>query len=104
MGKLRAEMGHSAPFNLKMMGVGNENWGPQYLERLKMFQERIKKQYPEIKLVCSSGISAAGDMFDYLNPNLRKINVEFIDEHYYNRPEWFLANANRYDSYDRKSA
>ena len=103
-GKLRAEMGHPAPFNLKMMGVGNENWGPQYLERLKMFQERIKKQYPEIKLVCSSGISASGDMFDYLNPNLRKMNVGFIDEHYYNRPEWFFSNANRYDNYDRKSA
>ncbi len=102
-GKLRAEMGHRAPFNLKMLGVGNENWGPQYLERLKMFQERIKKQYPNIKLVCSSGIASEGDMFDFLNPNLRKMNVEFIDEHYYSRPEWFLANAKRYDNYDRKS-
>lgn len=102
-GKIRAEMGHPAPFNLKMLGVGNENWGPQYLERLKIFQERIKKQYPNIKLVCSSGIAAEGEMFDYLNPNLRKMNVEIIDEHYYNRPEWFLSNATRYDNYDRKS-
>lgn len=102
-GKVRAQMGHPAPFNLKMMGVGNENWGPQYIERLKMFQERIKKQYPQIKLVCSSGIAAAGEMFDYLNPALRKMNADFIDEHYYNRPEWFLANAKRYDNYDRKA-
>jgi alpha-L-arabinofuranosidase len=102
-GKIRAEMGHSAPFNLKMFGVGNENWGPQYVERLKVFQEKIKKQYPEIKLVCSSGIAAEGEMFDFLNGNLRKMKAEFIDEHYYARPEWFLANANRYDSYDRKS-
>ncbi len=102
-GKIRTEMGHPAPFNLKMLGVGNENWGPQYLERLKIFQERIKKQYPQIKLVCSSGIAASGEMFDYLNPNLRKMNADFIDEHYYNRPEWFLSNADRYDSYDRKS-
>lgn len=102
-GKIRAEMGHPAPFNLKMLGVGNENWGPQYLERLKIFQERIIKQYPNIKLVCSSGIAAEGEMFDYLNPNLRKMNVEIIDEHYYNRPEWFLSNATRYDNYDRKS-
>ncbi len=102
-GKLRSQMGHPAPFNLKMLGVGNENWGPQYLERLKIFQERIKKQYPNIKLVASSGIAAEGEMFDYLNPNLRKMNMDIIDEHYYNRPEWFLSNATRYDNYDRKS-
>ena len=102
-GKIRSEMGHPAPFNLKMLGVGNENWGPQYLERLKIFQDRIKKQYPNIKLVASSGIAAEGEMFDYLNPNLRKMNMDIIDEHYYNRPEWFLSNAARYDNYDRKS-
>ena len=102
-GRVRSEMGHSAPFNLKMLGVGNENWGPQYVERLKIFQDKIKAKYPEIKLVCSSGIAAEGEMFNYLNSNLRKMKVELIDEHYYNRPEWFLANANRYDSYDRTS-
>lgn len=102
-GKIRAEMGHSAPFNLKMLGVGNENWGPQYIERLKVFQEKIKKQYPQMKLVGSSGVLADGEMFDYLNENLRQINMDIIDEHYYNRPEWFLANAKRYDNYDRKS-
>ena len=101
-GSIRAKMGHPTSFNLKMLGVGNENWGPQYVERLKIFQEKIKAKYPEIKLVCSSGIAAEGEMFDFLNGNLRKMKVEFIDEHYYNRPEWFLANANRYDSYDRK--
>jgi alpha-L-arabinofuranosidase len=102
-GKIRSEMGHSAPFNLKMLGVGNENWGPQYVERLEIFQQKIKAKYPEIKLVCSSGIAAEGEIFNFLNSNLRKMKVELIDEHYYNRPEWFLANANRYDSYDRKS-
>jgi alpha-L-arabinofuranosidase len=102
-GSIRAKMGHSTSFNMKMLGVGNENWGPQYVERLKIFQEKIKAKYPEIKLVCSSGIAAEGEMFNFLNTNLRKMKVEFIDEHYYNRPEWFLANANRYDSYDRKS-
>lgn len=103
-GKIRAEMGHPAPFNLKMLGVGNENWGPQYIERAKIFQERIKKQYPNIKLVNSAGPAPDGEMFDYLNNSLRKMNADFIDEHYYNRPEWFLSNANRYDNYDRKAA
>ena len=102
-GKIRANMGHPAPFNLKMMGIGNENWGPQYIERLKVFQEKIKKQYPNIKLVCSAGPAPDGEMFNYLNPNLRKMDADLIDEHYYSSPEWFLKNAQRYDNYDRKA-
>ena len=54
-GKLRAQMGHPNPFNLKMMGVGNENWGPQYIERLKIFTKAVKERYPDFKLVNSSG-------------------------------------------------
>jgi alpha-L-arabinofuranosidase len=102
-GKIRVKMGHPAPFNLKMLGIGNENWGPQYVERLKVFQEKIKKQYPNIQLVCSAGPAPNGEMFDYLNTNLRQMNADFIDEHYYSRPEWFLDNAKRYDNYDRKA-
>ncbi|MES2773722.1 MAG: alpha-L-arabinofuranosidase C-terminal domain-containing protein [Bacteroidota bacterium] len=101
-GKARADMGHPAPFNLKMMGVGNENWGPQYLERLKVFTKAIKAKYPDFKLVNSSGTDPNGDRFDYLNGELRKMNADIIDEHYYRRPEWFLQNASRYDNYDRK--
>ena len=103
-GKKRAEMGHPAPFNLKMLGVGNENWGPQYLERLKAFQAAIKSKYPEISLVTSSGTDPNGDRFDLLNTNLRQMQVEYIDEHYYRRPEWFLANARRYDNYPRTAS
>jgi len=103
-GKIRAELGHPDPFNLKMLGVGNENWGPQYVERFKIFQAAIKKQYPNIKLVGSSGFLPNGELFDYLDSELRKMNVEFIDEHYYSSPQWFLDNAKRYDNYDRKSA
>ena len=102
-GKIRANMGHPAPFNLKMLGIGNENWGPQYIERLKIFQEKIKKQYPNIQLVCSAGPAPNGEMFDYLNTNLRQMNADMIDEHYYSRPEWFFDNAKRYDNYDRKA-
>jgi alpha-L-arabinofuranosidase len=103
-GKIRANLGHPAPFNLKMLGVGNENWGHQYIERLTIFQAALKREHPEIKLVCSSGIAPSGELFDYLNQELRNKKVDFIDEHYYSRPEWFLANAKRYDNYDRKSA
>lgn len=101
-GKVRAGLGHPQPFNLKMMGVGNENWGPQYMERLQLFVKAIKAKYPDFKIVSSSGTDPNGDRFDYLNGELRKMNADIIDEHYYRRPEWFLQNASRYDNYDRK--
>jgi alpha-N-arabinofuranosidase len=103
-GKVRADMGHPSPFNMKMMGVGNENWGPQYIERLAVFQKAIKVKYPDIKLVACSGTDPNGDRFDYLNGELRKMKVDVIDEHYYRRPEWFLQNAARYDNYDRNGS
>ena len=100
-GKMRARMGHPAPFNLKMIGIGNENWGPQYIERLKVFTKAIKDKYPAIKIVNSSGTDPNGDRFDYLNGELRNMKADIIDEHYYRSPEWFLINAGRYDNYDR---
>ncbi|HLL41729.1 MAG TPA: alpha-L-arabinofuranosidase C-terminal domain-containing protein [Segetibacter sp.] len=103
-GKVRAQMGHPAPFNLKMLGVGNENWGPQYVERLQAFTKAIKAKYPDIKLDYSSGTDPGGERFDYLNDYLRKMKADIIDEHYYRRPEWFLANATRYDNYDRSGS
>ena len=103
-GKVRAAMGHPLPFNLKMMGIGNENWGPQYMERLQLFTKAIKAKYPEFKLVNSSGTDPDGDRFDFLNGALRAMKADIIDEHYYRRPEWFLANAARYDNYPRNSA
>ena len=100
-GKLRTGMGHAAPFNLKLLGIGNENWGPQYIERLRQFTKAIKAKYPDIRLVNSAGTDPSGDRFDFLNNAFRKDKVDIIAEHYYRRPEWFLQNAGRYDSYDR---
>jgi alpha-L-arabinofuranosidase len=101
-GKLRARMGHPAPFNLKMLGVGNEQWGPQYIERYIVFSKAIKAKYPNIKLVNSVGPDPEGDRFNFLNDTLRKMKADFLDEHYYRSPEWFTQNARRYDNYDRK--
>ncbi|TCV19066.1 alpha-L-arabinofuranosidase [Sphingobacterium alimentarium] len=103
-GKLRADMGHSAPFNLKMLGVGNENWGPQYVERLKVFQEALKKYHPEIEIIASSGTDPEGERFQYLDKELRAMKIDIIDEHFYRDPDWFLSNAKRYDNYDRQGA
>ena len=103
-GHLRATMGHPAPFNLKMMGVGNEQWDAQYIERYKLFEQAIHSKYPAIKLVTSSGPSPSGDKFDYLQTQLRQLNANFLDEHYYQSPDWFMQNAGRYDNYDRNSS
>jgi alpha-L-arabinofuranosidase len=101
-GKLRVAMGHPAPFNLKMMGVGNEQWGPQYIERFTYFAKAIKQKYPSVQLVNSVGPNPDDDRFRFLNDTLRKMHADILDEHYYKSPEWFLQNAKRYDDYDRK--
>ena len=89
-GALRAKAGHPAPFSLKYMEIGNENGGPAYNDRYAMFYDAIKAEYPEMNLIA--------DQWQGL-PNSRP--VEIVDEHYYNSPDFFLNNANRYDTYDR---
>lgn len=100
-GALRASLGHPQPFNLKMIGVGNEQWGEQYVERYKLFSAALKQAHPEVKLVTSSGPDPDGDRFNYLTQTMREEKAGFIDEHYYRPPEWFLKNAGRYDNYER---
>jgi alpha-N-arabinofuranosidase len=100
-GKLRADMGHPQPFNMKLIGVGNEQWGEQYVERYKVFQDAIRAKYPDVKIVSSVGPSPDGELFEFLNPRIRGLKADIIDEHYYKPPEWFKENAKRYDNYDR---
>ena len=101
-GQVRTDMGHPAPFNLKMIGIGNEQWGEVFPVHLKKFMDAIKAKYPEILIVGSSGPSADGNRFDYNWKEMKRLNVDLVDEHYYKDPAWFLNNANRYDNYDRK--
>ena len=100
-GKLRAEMGHPEPFHLTMLGVGNEQWGPRYVERYKVFAAALKATHPEIKLVVSAGPFPTGEPFESMWKTWRSLNADIVDEHYYMSPEWFLANSGRYDHYDR---
>jgi alpha-L-arabinofuranosidase len=100
-GGKRAAMGHAEPFQLKMLGVGNEQWGPQYIERYAAFAKALKARHPDIQLVSGSGPSPADKRFDYLWPQLRALNADFVDEHCYANPIWFLSNSQRYDRYDR---
>lgn len=100
-GKLRSEMGHPEPFNMKYIGIGNEQWGPEYIKRYKVFDKAIKEKYPDIIIISGSGPFPEGDFFEYGWEELKKLNVEIVDEHFYKSPDWFKKNANRYDSYDR---
>jgi alpha-N-arabinofuranosidase len=101
-GKVRSDMGHPKPFNLKFIGVGNEQWGPDYIARYKVFEKAIKSKYPKMTIVSGSGPFPEGDYFEYGMQELKKLNAEIVDEHYYKSPQWFRENATRYDNYDRK--
>jgi alpha-L-arabinofuranosidase len=100
-GKLRSKMGHPQPFNLKLLGVGNEQWEPQYIERYKIFEKVILSKYPEIKIVSGAGPYAEGEYFNYAWKELKQLKPALIDEHYYKPPSWFFTNASRYDNYER---
>jgi len=106
-GKKRSEMGHPEPFDMKMLGIGNEQWGPQYIERYKVFIKAIKEKYPDITLIAAVGSDP--EIFPngpaevkYLQSELRKLNAEIVDEHFYRGPDWFLESADHYDNYERK--
>lgn len=101
-GNLRAEMGHPGKFNLKFIGIGNEQWDEQYIERYRIFEKAIKSKYPDIKIVSGSGPFSSGRYFEYGWSELKKLSPDLIDEHYYMAPDWFLKNATRYDIYDRQ--
>lgn len=100
-GKVRSDMGHSEPFNLKYIGIGNEQWGEDYIDRYKVFEKAIKAKYPQIVIVSGSGPFPEGDYFEYGWKQLKELNAELVDEHYYKPPVWFRENATRYDNYDR---
>src|SRR5690606_16729498 len=100
-GNIRSDMGHPEPFNMKYIGIGNEQWGEEYIERYKKFKVAIKEKYPSMIIVSGSGPFSDGDYFEYGWKELSKLGAELIDEHYYKSPEWFRQNATRYDNYDR---
>lgn len=101
-GRVRAEMGHAEPFNLKFIAIGNEQWGEEYVVRLKPFVEAIRKQYPEMMIIGGSGPGSEGEQFEYLWPEMKKLKVDLVDEHFYRPESWFLSEGARYDNYDRK--
>ncbi|AZQ33535.1 alpha-N-arabinofuranosidase [Streptomyces cyaneochromogenes] len=101
-GRKRAQMGHPRPFHLTHLGVGNEeNLPVEFMARFKQFRAAIEAEYPDITVVSNSGPDDAGQTFDTAWQLNRQEKVDMVDEHYYNSPQWFLQNNDRYDSYDR---
>ncbi len=101
-GKKRAEMGHPEPFNMKYIGVGNEQWDTLYYKRLTPFVKAIRAKYPNIKIVGTSGPDSEGKMFELGWQDMKKQKADLVDEHFYRPEEWFLNSGLRYESYDRK--
>lgn len=101
-GKKRAKMGHPAPFNLKFLAVGNEQWDNLYYERLRPFVKAIKAKYPNIKLIGTSGPDSEGEMFEKGWKAMKELKADLVDEHFYRDEHWFLSHGLRYEGYDRK--
>lgn len=104
-GSVRAEMGYQKPFNLKFLGIGNEQWGSPYYERYQLFHKAIKAKHPGIKLVAGVGPSPDDGLHRNAMKWIESLKSEkrpdIIDEHIYKDPKWFYLNIHRYDSYDR---
>ncbi|MBO5474551.1 MAG: carbohydrate binding domain-containing protein [Lachnospiraceae bacterium] len=109
-GAVRVAMGHPEPFDLKYIAIGNEQWQTEYHQHYKQFVKAFEEAaeenpalYGDIELIVANGtVSESEDGWNYLILNPDSITT-LVDEHYYQTPEWFLANTERYDSYDRNS-
>lgn len=90
-------MGHPAPFNLKYLGIGNENQGSEFWERFDIMYKAVKAQYPDIIIVSTAGARDAGREFD---ANYAEIDSKYpdtyVDEHYYKGDDWFFSQGDRY--------
>ena len=100
-GKVRADMGHPKPFNLKYLGIGNEQWGDAFKERFEPFMKAVRAKYPDIQIVGTSGPYSGGEWFDDLWTEMRRLDVDLVDEHFYSNERFFERNAGRYDNYPR---
>ncbi|HIT85580.1 MAG TPA: alpha-L-arabinofuranosidase [Candidatus Ornithomonoglobus intestinigallinarum] len=98
-GKLRAELGHPEPFGLEYIGIGNEEVGAAFFERYAYFHKAVKEKYPDIKIINSAGPAVSGTAYRMGWESAAENGSDLIDEHYYQSPEWFIANHHHYDNY-----
>ncbi|KRA38823.1 MULTISPECIES: alpha-L-arabinofuranosidase C-terminal domain-containing protein [unclassified Nocardioides] len=100
-GAVRAGLGHPEPFDMKMIGLGNEENTTTFEANFPQFKQAVEAAYPDIAIISNSGPDDTGTRFDTLWSFNRAQGVDMVDEHYYNDPDWFLDNNHRYDDYDR---
>lgn len=103
-GKKRAEAGHPKPFNLKYLGIGNEEKiTPEFEERFKYIYNIVRKKHPEIIIVGTAGPGSHKGNPDFDNGwrIAEETDLAVLDEHYYEQKEYFLDNQHNYDNYPR---
>ena len=104
-GKKRAQDGHPKPFNLKYIGIGNEDLiSPIFEERFEMIYKAMREKHPEITVIGTVGPFYEGSDYNAGWKLATKLGVPIVDEHYYNSPGWFINNQNYYDRYDRSKS
>lgn len=104
-GKKRAQAGHPNPFNLKYIGIGNEDLITDiFEERFTMIFNAVKEKYPEVTVIGTVGPFYEGSDYEEGWKFASKIGIPMVDEHYYNTPGWFINNQDFYDRYDRNKA
>ena len=102
-GKKRAESGHPEPFNLKYIGIGNEDMITEVFKpRFTMVKDAIKETYPEITVIGTTGPFYEGPDYEEGWKFAREEKVDMVDEHYYVDPGWLIYNQDFYDNYDRE--
>ncbi|MDE6341594.1 MAG: alpha-L-arabinofuranosidase [Muribaculaceae bacterium] len=101
-GKMRADAGHPEPFNLKYLGIGNEDLiSETFKERFKMIRDAVNAKYPDIVVVGTVGPFFEGSDYEEGWRFARQENVDIVDEHYYVAPGWYVNHRDFYDDYDR---
>ncbi len=104
-GALRSANGHTEPFNLEYIAIGDGNWGDIYFRNFKALKQIIHEKYPDIKIICSAGNSFDGEQLDQSWSNIGSDKTDvLVDEHYFTDQERMLQNSSKYDSYDRAGA
>ena len=94
--RLRADMGHPAPFNLKFLAIGNEQWEQPFFDRLAIIAPEVRRVHPEIKLIGTSGPNAEDDHFRNGWKAMRELKADLVDEHFYRDIQWYKDWMNRY--------
>lgn len=104
-GAIRAANGHEQPYDLKYIGLGNENWGDVYWRNFDALYKEVKAVYPDITVITTSGTWLGGADFDRAWEEANsKYRDCYVDEHYYTNDSYMYEINNRYDSYDRDGA